>query len=117
MRISFLFLICVFLFSNFTDLFLTIESPDGPKFRVYELPITKLNLIQEYDPPPGIAIQHLSTFADIDADGELEHLLPVCMDTSCSDSRIYVRDNNEVNSRNQRHDFSICLFSVASIAH
>lgn len=76
------------------DLFLTIESPTGPKFRVYELPITKNNLIQEYDPPAGVAIQHLSTFADIDADGELEHLLPVCMDTKCSDSRIYVRDNN-----------------------
>jgi hypothetical protein len=36
-----------------------------PKFRVYELPITKMTLITEYDPPPGIAIYHLSTFADI----------------------------------------------------
>jgi len=35
------------------------------KFRIYELPITKLTLIKEYDPPPGVAIYHLSTFADI----------------------------------------------------
>jgi hypothetical protein len=36
-----------------------------PKFRVYELPITKMTLITEYDPPSGIAVYHLSTFADI----------------------------------------------------
>ncbi|CAF3722685.1 unnamed protein product [Rotaria sp. Silwood1] len=77
------------------DLFLTIKHKNRPKFRVYELPITKMTLITEYDPPPNIAIYHLSTFADIDADGELEHILPVCMNIDCSDSRIYVRDNNE----------------------
>ncbi|CAF4869590.1 unnamed protein product, partial [Rotaria magnacalcarata] len=52
-------------------------------------------LIVEYDPPDDVAICHLSTFADIDADGELEHILPVCMNFDCSDSRIYVRDNNK----------------------
>jgi hypothetical protein len=83
-----------------------------PKFRIYELPIAKLTSINEYDPPAGVAIYHLSTFADIgnsfdtrlthrkwkslDADGELEHLLPVCMDSLCIDSRIYVRDDNSV---------------------
>ncbi|CAF1432725.1 unnamed protein product [Adineta steineri] len=77
------------------DLFLTITVNNAPKFRLYELPITKLTLIKEYDPPPGIAIYHLSTFADIDADGELEHILPVCMKADCSDSRIYVRDDDE----------------------
>ncbi|CAF2148938.1 unnamed protein product [Rotaria magnacalcarata] len=77
------------------DLFLTIETNNHTKYRIYELPITKLTLIREYDPPPGVAIHHLSTFADIDADGELEHILPVCMDPNCSDSRIYVRDDNK----------------------
>ncbi|CAF4174920.1 unnamed protein product [Rotaria sordida] len=77
------------------DLFLTINHKNKPKFRVYELPITQMTLITEYDPPSNIAIYHLSTFADIDADGELEHILPVCMNFDCSDSRIYVRDNNE----------------------
>ena len=32
----------------------------------------------------------------VDADGELEHILPVCMDKKCADSRIYVRDDNAV---------------------
>ncbi|CAF1375695.1 unnamed protein product [Rotaria sordida] len=76
------------------DLFLTIETDNKIKYRIHELPITKLTLIKEYDPPPRVAIYHLSVFADIDADGELEHILPVCMDTSCSQSRIYVRDDN-----------------------
>jgi len=38
-------------------------------------------------------------FFIIDADGELEHILPVCMDNGCVDSRIYVRDNNTVNKK------------------
>ena len=49
----------------FVDLFLTIDHNNEPKFRIYELPITKLTLIKEYDPPPNVAIFHLSTFADI----------------------------------------------------
>jgi hypothetical protein len=49
----------------FEDLFLTIDHNNEPKFRIYELPITKLTLIKEYDPPAGVAIYHLSTFADI----------------------------------------------------
>ena len=70
-------------------------------------------LTTEYDPPSQVALYHLSAFADIgnerrkstdqidflsftDADGELEHLLPVCMDTECRDSRIYVREYNQV---------------------
>jgi hypothetical protein len=47
------------------DLFLTINNNNEPKFRIYELPIAKLKLIKEYDPPAGVAIYHLSTFADI----------------------------------------------------
>lgn len=47
------------------DLFLTINRNNKPKFRVYELPITKMTLITEYDPPADVAIYHLSTFADI----------------------------------------------------
>jgi len=77
-----------------------------------------MTLITEYDPPDGIALYHLSTFADIgkkkenlfvcsgikffvllDADGEVEHILPVCMNTDCSISQIYVRDNNKVNQK------------------
>ena len=33
---------------------------------------------------------------ELDADGELEHILPVCLDSDCSTSQIYVRDNNQV---------------------
>ncbi|UJR31699.1 hypothetical protein I4U23_019179 [Adineta vaga] len=77
------------------DLFLTLNHRNKPKFRVYELPLSNMKLLAEYDPPPGVAIYHLSTFADIDADGVLEHLLPVCMNFDCSDSRIYVRDYDE----------------------
>ncbi|CAF1541877.1 unnamed protein product, partial [Adineta steineri] len=43
------------------DLFLTVETGNHIKYRIYELPITKLTLIREYDPPPGVAIHHLST--------------------------------------------------------
>jgi hypothetical protein len=39
---------------------------------------------------------HIYILFLIDADGELEHILPVCMDSKCSDSRIYVRDDNAV---------------------
>jgi hypothetical protein len=73
-------------------------------------------LINEYDPPENLTSYHLSTFADIgsslndiffkfllffffyqlDADGELEHILPVCVNIDCSISQIYVRDNNKV---------------------
>jgi len=49
----------------YLDLFLTIDLNKVPKYRIYDLPITKLTLIKEYDPPPGVAIYHLSTFADI----------------------------------------------------
>lgn len=50
---------------SWLDLFLTIDTDDGMKFRIYELPITKLTLIKEYDPPSDVALYHLSTFADI----------------------------------------------------
>lgn len=33
---------------------------------------------------------------ELDADGELEHILPVCLQSNCSTSQIYVRDNNQV---------------------
>jgi len=38
-------------------------------------------------------------FVLLDADGEVEHILPVCMNTDCSKSQIYVRDNNKVNKK------------------
>ncbi len=41
----------------------------------------------------------------IDADGVLEHILPVCMDTNCLDSRIYVRDDKEVSKTNRNKIF------------
>lgn len=58
-----------------------------------------MSFIREYDPPEGTILYHLSTFADIDADGELEHILPVCTTNDCSTSQIWVRDNNKVNSK------------------
>lgn len=36
---------------------------------------------------------------ELDADGELEHILPVCLESDCSTSQIYVRDNNQVKLR------------------
>ena len=42
-----------------------MDTTDGIKFRIYELPVTKLTLIDEYKPPEGVAVFHLSTFADI----------------------------------------------------
>ncbi|CAF3888433.1 unnamed protein product, partial [Adineta steineri] len=77
------------------DLFLTVDHNNKPRFRVYQLPLTNMKLISDYGPPPGVAIYHLSTFADIDADGVLEHILPVCMNSDCSDSQIFVRDNHK----------------------
>jgi hypothetical protein len=44
---------------------LTVDTDQGTKFRIYELPITNLKLITEYGPPDGAAVFHLSTFADI----------------------------------------------------
>lgn len=103
---------------SLTDLFLTLNSNNKPKFRLHRLPISNMTRILEYDPPEGVALYHLSTFADIgergntfpsgrtvlfglDADGELEHILPVCMDNDCSISQIYVRDNNQVKSKTE----------------
>lgn len=47
------------------DLFLTIDNNNKPRFRVYQLPLTQMTLITEYDPPDGVKLYHLSTFADI----------------------------------------------------
>ena len=55
--------ICVFV--SFEDLFLTVERNDKIFFQIYELPTSKLSFIKEYSPPEGVAICHLSTFADI----------------------------------------------------
>ena len=55
----------VVVFFLLLDLFLTVEVNNKPKFRIHELPITKLTLLKEYDPPPDVAMYHLSTFADI----------------------------------------------------
>ncbi|CAF0856983.1 unnamed protein product [Didymodactylos carnosus] len=74
------------------DLFLTVDNRSRPLFRVFRLPITDLSLMMEYEAPDA-AIYHLSTFSDIDGDGELEHLLPLCIDKDCRQSKIYVRDN------------------------
>ena len=91
--------------------------------------MSNMALITEYDPPTNVALYHLSTFADIgnrsiegfvvkgtifhlDADGELEHLLPVCMNADCSDSRIYVRDNNEVSEGKLRRTVTLTFLVV-----
>ena len=72
-----------------------------------------MTLITEYDPPGNMTMYYLSTFADIgkalidaskkdrficrlDADGIVEHILPVCLQSDCSISQIYVRDNDQV---------------------
>lgn len=36
-----------------------------------------------------------STFLDIDLDGKMDHLVPVCFDTSCANSSILARFNNK----------------------
>lgn len=77
------------------DLFLTIDSNQSSKFRIYQLPISEMSFIRDYDPPDGTVLYHLSTFADIDADGELEHILPVCTTIDCSTSQIWVRDDDK----------------------
>lgn len=35
-----------------------------------------------------------TVFLDLELKGELDHVLPVCFDPSCTDSRIFVRSNN-----------------------
>lgn len=58
-------LIGISVFLSISDLFLTVIDGKKPKFRLYELPISKMTLIKEYDPPGDKALYHLSTFADI----------------------------------------------------
>uniref|UniRef100_A0A8C0BS87 Integrin alpha FG-GAP repeat containing 1 n=1 Tax=Buteo japonicus TaxID=224669 RepID=A0A8C0BS87_9AVES len=41
-------------------------------------------------PPSGVKVVGQSVFADFDGDGRSEHLLPVCEDTTCQKSAIYV---------------------------
>lgn len=57
----------------------------------------------------------------VDADGELEHILPVCMDKKCVDSRIYVRDDNTVSIEKREkiwkmfHGFSGINYRLISV--
>ncbi|XP_038068016.1 T-cell immunomodulatory protein-like isoform X2 [Patiria miniata] len=50
---------------------------------------------QPYSPPElqGKAVQlGQSSFADMNADGKIDHVLPVCLDSECRKSLIYMRD-------------------------
>ena len=121
--------------SRTLDLFLTIDHQSRPVYQIHRLPITQLELIKEYDPPSQVALYHLSAFADIgndgviridpimlsfflsDGDGQLEHLLPVCMDADCLDSRIYVREHDQVSENSiERKEAWIgkCLLVVSN---
>ncbi|NXQ99338.1 TIP protein, partial [Sagittarius serpentarius] len=40
--------------------------------------------------PSGVKVVGQSVFADFDGDGQSEHLLPVCEDTACQKSAIYL---------------------------
>lgn len=55
----------IFIYAYLLDLFLTLDTPNGTKFAVYDLPISKLTLIKEYYPPPDVEVLLLSLFADI----------------------------------------------------
>ncbi|XP_022082252.1 T-cell immunomodulatory protein-like [Acanthaster planci] len=47
-----------------------------------------------YGLPPEKKITHVgqSSFADMNADGKIDHILPVCLDDKCQQSRIYLYD-------------------------
>ncbi len=53
----------------------------------------------------------------IDADGELEHILPVCMNSDCSDSRIYVHDDDKVSLMTKLFYFIFWYFLVVSTSN
>ncbi|XP_032854270.2 T-cell immunomodulatory protein isoform X2 [Tyto alba] len=79
--------------NDFTaDLFLT-TSPDSQKV-YFETWVNKDgNFSKEGDSkemPRGVKVVGQSVFADFDGDGQSEHLLPVCEDTKCQKSAIYL---------------------------
>ncbi|KAM9366530.1 T-cell immunomodulatory protein [Symphorus nematophorus] len=70
------------------DLFLTTE---GPKFETW---ISKDGNFTRRDimpaEPPQVKIVGQSSFVDFDGDGYQDHLLPVCVDSGCQHSAIYL---------------------------
>ncbi|XP_071482439.1 T-cell immunomodulatory protein-like [Diadema antillarum] len=48
---------------------------------------------EDYEPPSGGRIEHMgiSTFADMDADGLMDHILPVCYNAACINGSVFVR--------------------------
>ena len=106
------------------DLILVTKSPtsDKPHFEIWTIMTDRsYNKVSEYDPPSEANVYGQSLFADFgkrnffvlfskiiklnvaifkDSDGEIEHLLPACLDTECKRSVIYVRKfNDKVKSR------------------
>ncbi|XP_064016399.1 T-cell immunomodulatory protein isoform X2 [Pogoniulus pusillus] len=82
--------------NDFTaDLFLT-TSPDSSKTQNIQFE-TWINIdgnftkdLESKKKPSGVEVVGQSVFADFDGDGQSEHLLPVCEDTTCQKSAIYL---------------------------
>ncbi|KGL93307.1 T-cell immunomodulatory protein, partial [Charadrius vociferus] len=79
--------------NDFTaDLFLT-TSPDSQNVQ-FETWVNKDGNFSKAGKskrmPSGVKVVGQSVFADFDGDGQSEHLLPVCEDTTCQKSAIYL---------------------------
>ncbi|XP_057258177.1 T-cell immunomodulatory protein isoform X1 [Pezoporus wallicus] len=79
--------------SDFTaDLFLTtLPNSENIQFETWvnkDGNFSKAEKIQKM--PSGVKVVGQSVFADFDGDGQSEHLLPVCEDTTCQKSAIYL---------------------------
>ncbi|KAM8985603.1 T-cell immunomodulatory protein [Ara ararauna] len=79
--------------NDFTaDLFLTtLPNSENIQFETWvnkDGNFSKAEKIQ--NAPSGVKVVGQSVFADFDGDGQSEHLLPVCEDTTCQKSAIYL---------------------------
>ncbi|XP_056134311.1 T-cell immunomodulatory protein isoform X2 [Lampris incognitus] len=71
------------------DLFLTTEGPEFQTWINKDGNFTKMDILPEH-PPSTVQIVGQSSFVDFDGDGYQDHLLPVCMDSACHRSAIYL---------------------------
>ncbi|XP_077982231.1 T-cell immunomodulatory protein-like [Glandiceps talaboti] len=75
------------------DLLVTSSDSDQTKFETWLNVDGHLKWDGKYLNAPSENLAHVgqSVFADIDADGKVDHLLPVCEDAKCATSAIYVK--------------------------
>ncbi|XP_074896281.1 T-cell immunomodulatory protein isoform X2 [Buteo buteo] len=79
--------------NDFTaDLFLTtLPNSQNILFETWVNTDGNFSKLEEtMEKPSGVKVVGQSVFADFDGDGRSEHLLPVCEDTTCQKSAIYV---------------------------